>query len=150
MSAQFLPLPHCCPLPPGPWCLSPEFAADIRLLFQPGTKTRGTQRTIRPRRGTERHYKDNKSAELSCTTTCWKLVSRGKPTSVSQSARLLSVQSSVTPFQRLIQVGRLQPNSDSQHTTHLKYTQRGKIFCLFCSLFFWWEEKIKKVSIWYL
>ena len=53
--------PLLFPLPPQDLDVSlAAAAADTRLLFQPGTKTRGTQRTIGAQRGTEKHEQDNK------------------------------------------------------------------------------------------
>lgn len=54
----------------GPRWLSLVFGApaDSRLLSRPGTITRGTRRTIRAQKGTEKHEQDNKCSKPSCTT----------------------------------------------------------------------------------
>lgn len=77
--------PLLIPLPPQDLDVSLAAAADTRLLFQPGTKTRGTQRTIRAQRGTEKHEQDNK-----CTT-------RPSYTADSQQRKLRHKQKSWFP-----------------------------------------------------
>lgn len=107
----------------GPWWLSSVFAAaaDIRLLSQPGTKTRGTQRSSRAQRGTEKLERYNKCTEQSCTTDCCKQrkLNHKQKSRFPVHVCLTWVQWHLVKEDELIQVVLLQPQRHAQGEKHV-------------------------------